>query len=302
MSPVLVQGYGSCVPCKGTFLLVAASPVGCSPPGRGGSGGRALQSLCFRQRASLGALSVAHGTGSAADNSSQARETLVMRERSFRDLHSVVLKWKCHFLLFSADRVLRIKAADGCGSFSSDGLRPLLPALSRTRHGTEPPELPSSSPAAAGCCPLPSPQEQQLLARGCAVPPWCLCRGGCAAGWAGGCESCSSPALPPPPGSRRDFRSDGHLGGTSRGPCQSQERGAGSRLSFHDATFAARTSCLPACAGTGPCSGRGNAVAAWKLSRVTDLRWSATAIAMKANERVLIQIAFPLIVWSMTAH
>lgn len=90
----------------------------------------------------------------------------------------------------------------------------------------------------------------------------------------------------------------GGLGGTLR----PWERGAGSQLSFHGATFAAWISCLPACAGTGPCSGHGNAVSEWKLSSVIDSRWSAASISMKANERVLIQIAFPLIVWSMTAH
>lgn len=124
------------MPLQGDMPAGGCQPVGCSPPGRAG---RAPRSLSFPQRALLGGSLLVHGTGCAADNSSRARETLVIRERSFRDLDSVVLKWKCHFLLFSADRVLRIKAADGWESFSLDGLRTLLPALSRTRGGMEPP-------------------------------------------------------------------------------------------------------------------------------------------------------------------
>ena len=102
---------------------VAASPAGCPLPGP-------AEPVLPCPAALLGALSSGHRVGSAADSSSQAPETLVIRERSFGDLDSVVCKWKCHFLLFSAERVLRIKAADGWESFSLDGLRPLLPALS----------------------------------------------------------------------------------------------------------------------------------------------------------------------------
>lgn len=63
------------------------------------------------------------------------------KKRSSRDLTGVFFKWKCHLLLFSADRVLRIKAARGWGSSSSDSLCPLLPAhlLSTAWSSPEPP-------------------------------------------------------------------------------------------------------------------------------------------------------------------
>ncbi|XP_050176087.1 uncharacterized protein LOC126642469 [Myiozetetes cayanensis] len=88
---------------------------------------------------------------------SQAQETLVIQERSSRNLNSVILKWKCHFLLFRADRVLRMKAADGRGSFSLDNSAPAPSPLLHTM-GSELSEPPSCLAA------LPTPAMGPALA------------------------------------------------------------------------------------------------------------------------------------------
>lgn len=148
------------------------------------------------RRALLGALSLVHGMGNAADNPSQAPETLMLGERSFGDLDSVVLKWKCHFLLFSADRVLRIKAADGWESSSLVGLQPGRPPASAPRpsprtlwHGAPlsfPPPPPPPPQQLQGCCPLPSQQEPWLLASARVVPAVApVPQGPGACGWVG---------------------------------------------------------------------------------------------------------------------
>lgn len=57
------------------------------------------------------------------------------------------------------------------------------------------------------------------------------------------------------------------------------------------------TAALPACS-----TGWGCANSPGWSCLIAGACWRATATSMKANERVLIQIAFPLLVWSMSAH
>jgi len=154
-----------------------------------------------------------------------------------------------------------------------------------------PSELPSSS--SAGPLPAPFPAGPVAVSEGLrGACPWCLCRGGPgrAAGWAGSCLRAAPrrPFHPQAPGERA-VEKEG-AGGDPDSP------GSEGLVS------AVLPRCPLCCRTPGPCSARGSAASEWKLSRVTDARWSATSISRKANERVLIQIAFPLVVWSMTAH
>lgn len=184
----------------------------------GGTGGGSVPSPA--PPALPGPLPAVHGMGSAADSLlPRHRETPATQARSPRDRNSAILKRKRHFLLFRADRGLRMKQLVAEGA-SARAARPRLPALSRTRWARSPSE-PLGAPILLllldGCggrqgLPVLGHRGQWPGSVRLGGSPSSEGPGGC--GWVGAeCRElgkcCSSPAPPPALGCRGACRREG---------------------------------------------------------------------------------------------